>query len=97
MGKGEYYCNPDMKLQKSPILVGFVRGMVKIQSIERILLTHFGPKGSSINDVPQFWTIFDSPPPSPIITLFIDKALVLPSQNPLTVTSFTDDPYVFHN
>ena len=34
-------------------------------------------KGSSINDVTQFWTVFDPP----IFTLFITKVLVLPSQN----------------
>ena len=52
--------------------------------------------GSSINDITQFWTIFD--PPLPIITRFITKALELLSQNfwplppPKTVISFIDDP-----
>ena len=51
--------------------------------------------GSSINDVTQFWTIFD--PPSFVVTCFIIKALVLSLKNPrplsVTVTSFKDDPY----
>ena len=37
-------------------------------------------KGSSINDVTQFWTIFDTPPS--IVNGFITTALVLLSQNP---------------
>ena len=37
---------------------------------------------SSINDVTQFWTIFDPLPPPPIIMRFISKALVLSSPNP---------------
>ena len=36
--------------------------------------------GLSINDVTQFLTIFDTPPP--IITIFSAKALKLPSKNP---------------
>jgi hypothetical protein len=36
-------------------------------------------KGSSINDVTQFWIFFDTPPP--IVTLFNNKTL-LSSQNP---------------
>ena len=37
-------------------------------------------KVSSINDVTQFWTISDSQP-SPIVTPFTTKALLLSSQN----------------
>ena len=33
--------------------------------------------GSSINDVTQFWTIFDSPSAPPIVTRFITKALTV--------------------
>ena len=44
-------------------------------------------KGSTINDVTQFWTIFHThtPPPtpfSPLVTRFTTKAFVLLSQNP---------------
>ena len=57
---------------------------------------HKSFKESSINDVTQFWTIVDPPPP--IVTRFITKALVLSPQNPRpppppnTVTSYKDDP-----
>ncbi len=52
-------------------------------------------KGSSINDVTQFWRFFYPTPP--IVTRFITEALVLLSQNPWpfppkTVTSFMDVP-----
>ena len=36
--------------------------------------------GSSINDVTQFWTIFEPSPP--IVTCFITKSLVMLSHNP---------------
>ena len=61
-------------------------------SDSKIIISHCW--GSYIHDVTQFWTFF-----SPIVTLFITKAFVLPSQNPWppplkTVTSFMDDPLV---
>ena len=47
------------------------------KTFERIV-NRMDPNGkvSSINDVTQFWTIFD-PPPSPIVTRFITTAFVL--------------------
>ena len=57
------------------------------------------PLGSSINEVTQFWTIFE--PSSPIVSRFITKPLVLSSQNYLppprkTVTSFMDEPFHYY-
>jgi hypothetical protein len=53
---------------------------------DRLLLTR---AGSTINDVTQFWTIFE---PLPIVTLIITKALVLLTPPPKTVTSFMNEP-----
>ena len=47
--------------------------------IYEILVSH---NGSSINDVTEFWTIFDPPPY--IITRLINKAIVLFLQSPCT-------------
>ena len=52
-------------------------------------------RGSSINDVTQFWTLFD--PLSTILSLIDNKAYLLRSQNqlsppPMYVTSFKGDP-----
>ncbi len=78
------------KIKKNVVWWGFYNHVVGLNLPNRWI------KGSSINNVKQFPMIFNTP--SPIVTLFCNKASLLLSQDPWyplppkTVTSFMDGP-----
>ena len=64
----------------SAVLQAYQRNRNSIETEKHLIAINFIiRRGSSINDVTQFWTIFDPPPP---LSRFITKALALSSQNP---------------